>query len=238
MYHSITFGEKNTWDDWHLFPTSRPTFAMPAVRTNFIDIPGADGDLDFTEALVNRPLYTSREGDFEFIVENEFREWTVAYSDIAAYIHGQDMKCFLEDDPNFYYFGRFSLNEWKSDPNWSTISIHYVVHPFKYDKIPGIAYDPYTFEKGVLEDYRKIKLTGTAKTKNIESRDRIIIPRIGKRGDQSASVEFTGTSGSTKTVQLQNGINLYPELQINKGTSIFRFTGHGEITLDCRGGQL
>ena len=26
MYHSITIGDKNTWDDWHLIPATRPLF--------------------------------------------------------------------------------------------------------------------------------------------------------------------------------------------------------------------
>lgn len=36
MYHSITIGEKNTWDDWHLIPTSRPLVNPPSVNTHLI----------------------------------------------------------------------------------------------------------------------------------------------------------------------------------------------------------
>ena len=48
MYHSITFGEKNTWDDWHLIPSSRPVFNPPVFREKFIDIPGVSGLLDLS----------------------------------------------------------------------------------------------------------------------------------------------------------------------------------------------
>lgn len=27
MYHSITIGDKNTWDDWKMIPVSRPVVA-------------------------------------------------------------------------------------------------------------------------------------------------------------------------------------------------------------------
>ena len=148
MYHSIIFGEKNTWDDWHLIPSSRPVFATPSVRTNYVEVPGADGALDLTEALVNRPLYNNREGNFEFIVYNDIgtyaddKTWSEIYSEIAAYIHGKKMNSILEDDPGYYYHGRFFLDEWKSDPNYSTISISYVVDPYKYEKTQS--YDPYS----------------------------------------------------------------------------------------------
>ena len=31
FYHSVVFGEKNTWDDWHLVPSSRPVINPPDV---------------------------------------------------------------------------------------------------------------------------------------------------------------------------------------------------------------
>lgn len=242
MYHSITFGEKNTWDDWHLIPSSRPVFNPPSVRTNYIDVPGADGDLDFTEAISNRPLYTNREGDIEFIVENDFRDWAVAYSDISAYLHGQKMNAFLEDDPNYYYSGRFIINEWKSDSNWSTITINYNVLPFKYEKlsgVPGWTYDPYNHPKGVLNDYRKIKVTsGTPITEVAESRGAIVVPVFTVSNASGLNVQFTNPSGQTQTAQLQNGINRLTNIIVREGNNSFRFTGTGSIILDCRGGQL
>ena len=82
MYHSITIGEKNTWDDWHLIPTSRPLFSAPKVKENIIDIPGADGSLDLTIALTGRPTYENRIGSWTFAVQNGFKDWTELYSEI------------------------------------------------------------------------------------------------------------------------------------------------------------
>lgn len=33
MYHSITIGDKNTWDDWKMIPVSRPVVAPPITAT-------------------------------------------------------------------------------------------------------------------------------------------------------------------------------------------------------------
>ena len=62
MYHSITFGTKNTWDDWHLIPKTRPLVNPPTVKTNYVDIPCGDGVLDLTETLACRPVHNNRNG--------------------------------------------------------------------------------------------------------------------------------------------------------------------------------
>ena len=32
MYHSITIGDKNTWDDWHMIPVTPPVIAPPVEK--------------------------------------------------------------------------------------------------------------------------------------------------------------------------------------------------------------
>lgn len=137
MYYSITFGEgsniRNTWDDWHLIPTSRPLVSPPEVKTEFVDIVGTDGSLDLTEALsgVN---FKDREGEWEFKVANGYQEWNVLYTDILSFINGKNLKIQLESDPGFYYYGRLSVTEWISSESegFSSVKIKYIVEPFKY----------------------------------------------------------------------------------------------------------
>lgn len=131
MYHSITFGNKNTWNDWHLIPTSRPVFGLPSLKKKTLDIQGGDGILDLTEALTGYPLFNNREGSFEFIVMDDHRPWYETYSMISNYLHGQRMKAVLEDEPEYYYEGRFTVNSWKSEKSFSKITIDYSVAPYK-----------------------------------------------------------------------------------------------------------
>ena len=131
MYHSVTFGTKNTWDDWRLIPAILPVFAPPPLKTNYIELPNTDGEIDLLTMLVGFPTFGNRTGSFEFIVDNDFERWNMLYSTIANYLHGQVMQAVLEDDPLFYYMGRFAVNEWKSDRNFSMITIDYSVAPDK-----------------------------------------------------------------------------------------------------------
>lgn len=131
MYHSITIGDRNTWDDWHLIPTTRPLFNPPPVKTSYVEIAGGDGTLDLSTSLTGRPLYSNRTGSWTFYVENGFKLWADLYSEIMGYLHGQKLRAILEDDPDYCYEGRFSVDQWKSDAERSSIVISYSVSPHK-----------------------------------------------------------------------------------------------------------
>ena len=111
--HSISFGYisngvwdlKNTWENYHLIPTSRPVVNPPEVKTNYVDIPGADGSLDYTEVLggIN---YGNRTGSWEFMVANGYAEWYTIYNSLLSYLHGKLFKVQLCDDKSWFYEGR------------------------------------------------------------------------------------------------------------------------------------
>ena len=144
MYHSITFIDVddatkrvNTWEDWHLVPSSRPVIVPPKVQTKYVDIPGADGSLDLTDYLAGRPTFANREGTIEFTVLNNYNierykyNWSRLYSDIMDYLHGKRKLMILEDNPHYYYKGRFSVDSWATDQHNSKITIGYNLWPYK-----------------------------------------------------------------------------------------------------------
>lgn len=144
MYHSITFIDVddatkrvNTWEDWHLVPSSRPVIVPPKVQTKYVDIPGADGSLDLTDYLAGRPTFANREGTIDFTVLNNYNiegyeyVWSGLYSDIMDYLHGKRKLMILEDDPVYYYQGRFSVDSWATDQHNSKITIGYNLWPYK-----------------------------------------------------------------------------------------------------------
>ncbi len=129
--HSVTFGDRNTWEDWHLIPSSRPVFSPPPKKKKTVDIPGSDGSLDLSEVVSGKPVYENRTGSMEFIVANGFKPWQELYSEIMNYLHGKRMKAVLSDDPDHYYEGAFDISEWRSEDHYSTITIEYEVSPYK-----------------------------------------------------------------------------------------------------------
>lgn len=81
MYHSINIGEKNTWTDWHLIPSSRPYIEMPTIKEKSVEIPGRNGVIDLTTFLTGSPTYGNRKGSWEFYVANEFFLSSLAFDD-------------------------------------------------------------------------------------------------------------------------------------------------------------
>lgn len=171
LYHSITFGDKNTWDDWRLVPASRPLFNPPAQKVKTLDIPGGDGVIDLSQALTGYPVYQNRTGSIEFIVINDFKPWHMAYSDIMDYLHGQTMRAILEDDPEYFYEGRFTVNAWKSEKDWSRLVIDYDVGPYKWKNLSSIdnwLWDPFNFQNGVIQAALFRNIAVTTEMKEIE----------------------------------------------------------------------
>ena len=174
MYHSLNLElvpshgdgslKFNTYDDLYLVPTSRPVIAPPSVNTKSIEIPGANGTLDLTESLTPYPTYQNRTGSIEFAVLNDKMHWAHLYSKILNYVHGRHGKVILEDDPNWFYEGRWAVSDWtsNSDGTWSTVSLEYDLKPYKLaisssidDSINDWLWDPFSFYDGVI--YSKLR---------------------------------------------------------------------------------
>lgn len=234
MYHSITIGDKNTWDDWHLIPATRPLFNPPPVKTNYIEIPGGDGVLDLSTSLTGRPTYGNRTGSWEFYVENDFKDWSELYSEIMVYLHGQSFHAILEDDPAYYYEGRFSVNQWKSDKNWSRIVIDYNVGPYKRD-VNGSGerwlWDPFNFETGIIRSYRNLVVAGTL-TVEVVGDMLEVTPVI------TSTVNGIKVTFEDKTYTLTRGTNEFKNLVIHPGINELVFTGNGKISIQVVGGRL
>lgn len=237
MYHSITFGDKNTWDDWFLIPTSRPVFNPPKPKTTYIDIPGADGHLDMSESLTGEVVYDCRQGSLEFVVDNWHREWHELYSDIMDYLHGKTMRAVLEDDPQYYYEGRFTVNQWKSEPNNSKITIDYIVNPYKFElrsSLEDWEWDSFNFETGIIREYKDLRVDGIRSLVVVGNRKTIIPSFIVESDNEDGMVvEFNGVAHS-----IPDGLSRIPSIAIANGESVLTFVGFGTISIDYRGGRL
>lgn len=246
MYHSITFRKtvgsniitKNTWDDWHLIPASRPLVNPPSVKTSYVDIPGGDGALDLTESLSGRAMYGNRSGSWDFYVDNDHQDWTVLYSRIMEFLHGQTMEAVLEDDLAYYYEGRFSVNEWRSEKSYSRIIINYAVDPYKYYMESGgrWLWDPFNFEDGSIQDFYRLAING-------ELTIRIPISKEAPTGvypiitTTAKGVTVRYNNGDPYT--LKRGRNEMPDIQFVFGSNnLLTFTGSGKVSVDIVGGVL
>lgn len=167
-YADSSIDRRNTYSDWHLVASSRPVFAPPKVKTTYIDVPGGNGALDLSESLTKFPLYENRTGSFTFKVLNHYTKegelvyesaqkgrWAERYSEIMEFLHGHCLYAVLDDDPQWFYQGRFTVDSWESGSTWSEITIGYNVNPFKWSITSSTSdwlWDPFNFDKDVIRD--------------------------------------------------------------------------------------
>ena len=236
----------NTYDDWFLIPETRPVFNPPELKYVSVDQGGVDGELDLTEVLTGRPTYKNRTGSITFLVENDHKRWSTIYQKIANHLHGKRFRAILEDDPAYFYEGRFTVNQWKSDKWWSSIVIDYNVKPYKYEMLmsdePWL-WDPFSFETGIIRNYSGITVNGS-KTITVYGSPMLVCPRFVVSGIPSGATLNVTHGGHTET--LQNGDNnVFADIVIPEGISTMTFveTGnsgdtHPTVAVQYRGGWL
>ena len=250
MIQSITFGDKNTWDDWKILPTERPVFAPPEPKTTYIDIPGGNGALDLSESLTGYPIYENRTGSFTFRVMNDYVEWHERYTEIMEYLHGRSMNAILADDPNYFYKGRFTVDSWASGDTWSQITIGYTVDPYKWSVLSSVdpwLWDPFNFSNGVIleETFSSIKIDSpngwTASTFDANMFGRApISPTFNVSDSNGLMVRFINTYlGIDETVYLIDGKNAIPDFVFyGQSSYTLMFKGVGTVSIEFRVGRL
>lgn len=250
MIQSITFGDKNTWDDWKILPTERPVFAPPKPKTTYIDIPGGNGALDLSESLTGYPIYENRTGSFKFRVMNDYVKWNERYTEIMEYLHGQSMNAVLADDPDYFYRGRFTVDSWESGDTWSLITIGYTVEPYKWSVLSSVdswLWDPFNFYNGIIleETFSNIEVNSPddwiTYTFNSDMFGRApIIPTFNISDSSGLMVRFINTYlGIDETVYLVDGKNMIPDFVFyGRNPYTIMFEGVGAVSVEFRVGRL
>ena len=227
MYYSLTIADwkisVNTYDDWYLVPTSRPYFAPPEFKSTTIEIPGRNGLIDVATSLTKFPTFGNRNGTIEFLIHPDSPyTWYETYQKVANYLHGQTKQISLEDDPAYWYEGRLTVDSFKSDKKYSTITIRYDLQPYKKSKwttLEAWTIDPFHLPDGkVVSDYFK-NLT-------VSSDDYEEVFDTISQFDDSRRQEMVGQAETIPNIIVSgtsgNGIDIF---FINEELDI-RYTGH------------
>ncbi len=228
-------------------------FNPPAQKVKTLDIPGGDGVIDLSQALTGYPVYENRTGSIEFIVMNDFKRWHIAYSDIMDYLHGQRMRAVLEDEPDYFYEGRFTVGAWKSEKDWSRVTINYDVGPYKWSVQSSVdewLWDPFNFQNGVIRSvfFRSIAVEPAMKTLQLDAGlfgrapvcPRFLVSTTEKRGIRLRFVNPVLRLDVTKL--LPDGTIQVPEFVFfgDRGATLQLWcdAGTGTVSIDFTPGRL
>ena len=96
-----------------------------------MDVPGADGSLDYTNVL-GKTRYQNRTGSWNFLIDNGYWDWPVLYTEFMEKYHGRNCQIILKDDPYYYYIGRLTLKNYNQAKDYSSFEIEYNLEPYKW----------------------------------------------------------------------------------------------------------
>ena len=210
----VRFGTIHSFDEWGLVLTSKEIGAA-VPKTRQIEIEGGNGVIDLTD-FFGGVKYKNRLLSFNFIKPNISSSESLAlYERVQNEIHGKERQVILDDDPGYYYYGRISVNEWKSKKNYGEIAIEVDAEPFKTE------------------------VTSTIRIFDINGSANIVIPNDKKPAIPTVTNEesFTITyNGYTATYPANSTI--IPELELQEGNNQMRVVGTGRITFEFMKGRL
>lgn len=255
--HSVSFGDliqrssggatytdfsviANSWRDWYLIPSSRPSIEHPTANIKYIEIPGSDGMIDLTDYLTGSAQYGMRTGSLSFFIDNGHENHETIRENMMRVLHGKKIKMRLDDDPDYYYDGRFTVGKLEPGASHSSISIGYQVDPYKWNiQFEGTSpklWDTFNFEKDY--DYSTVMYpnitvaTGETKTIQIFSGDCSFHLTV-----EWVSGSVTASFGGVTRVLTSAGTAVLGQSTKN-GYANLVVSGNGAIKALWRGGSL
>ena len=218
--------DKNTWESWGLVPESRPTLPHPSQKTKTQECDSINGIIDLSWSNTPYPLFSNREGSFSFIYNpivqmgyDKYKPWNVLYSEISEFLHGRKLRMVLEDDPEYYYEGRFWVDGWSSetDGSGSKITISFSVEPYKMSILSSLndwLWDPFNFYNGVIQSsvFQNIVIN-SGQIESKEAYSDIIRPSAGSSYDYDNSPWYPQTE-ECKYLRLFGLVGTKPQIPL------------------------
>lgn len=207
------FDKFNSWYDWRCTLTSKSV--PPAEpKYNYVEIEGASGSLDFTEALTGEPVYSDRTVNATFMCsEGTHKEREALLRRIITTLHGRKIQIIEPDDPDHYFLGRVRILEPQNHLAYLDFEIEATCGPWRY---------------AVNETTRLVTVETGVDVVIRNEGDKTVIPTVTVDG--TVNLTHNGkTYGSMTT-----GNYLITDLRLVHGVNVVGLSGHGSVTFTYR----
>lgn len=205
MLNDVIFndGDKSAYLDWNIVLT-KAEIPLPKIKSSTVDIMGADGVLDLSEILTGDVKYETRTAKLTFELMDDTR-YTETITEISNYLHGKMVTFTLENDEDFYYKGRASINSWECSRRKGKIVITVDCEPYKLE---------------VNETVIILPLTSTPTHYILQNLRKKICPLIDVTGD--VVIDFNG-----HMYELSSGTHRIANIQLVEGDNRLIISGSG-----------
>ena len=228
---TVTFGTKNSYDDFGLILTDKD-IGFPEPKLEEVDVIGADGVIDLSEVLNDDIKYKTRKLEFTFTVLKGNKYWASTVADVANYLHGKKLRIQMDVDPAYYYTGRCKINSFKTSKRLCTITIDAECEPYRLD-INGNGekwlWDTFNFQNGFIR-VNAVTVNGSLQV-NLQNQRKIVSPTF--TCSTAMTVTFDGV-----TYNLPKGKTQVLGIRLQYGTNYVTFKGNGTVKIEYQGGAL
>lgn len=210
---TVKFDTKDSYTDYGLY-LQPYTIPMPDIKSNYVDIAGADGSLDLTEVF-GRVRFMDRTFTLDLRAFDVDQDFHSTITTLANAVHGKKVKIVFSDDPNYYYYGRVDVDTVSPLVFVGVITVFITAEPWKYK----------TNVTSVTEEVTTSKIITL-------TNDRMpTIPTITVDAEMSLA-------WGTNTVTLSAGTHTVLDLELTQGDTKITVTGTGTITFSYQEGAL
>lgn len=212
MMQGVWFDNLHSYADLNLV-LSKVEFPPATPKTNFVEVPGADGSVDQTEAL-GEVRYKDRKPEFTFTVfpYDDFEEKKRQVSNL---LNGQRKKIALDKDPGYYWTGRCEIDKYATNKKIRQIVISATVAPYK-----------------LKDTVTKVTVpAGTAVVKSLRNSRKSVVPTIVCTAD--TTIIFEGN-----TFKFGAGTHKNLSIKLVEGDNPVTVTSTGSVEFIYQEGDL
>lgn len=228
----------HTLRDWGLAIGNNNCIGDPVLETFYLDVPGADGILDYSEALTGRPIYKYRPIEIVLGGKKTPTVWPGFMSTIRSLIHGQTIHVVFDDFPGYYWKGRAEITGFDRIRQIGTFKLTIPrADPYGYSLMDNSGedwmWDPLDFEYGKIDDPIQLTLTPEAPSASCT------IPASVMPFVASIRASNIGSAGLSMTVfgdrySLKEGENQMADFLVCQQDTEITFNGVGKVQVIYR----
>ena len=212
----VLFNETHSYFDLNLI-LSAVDIPPAKPKTTFIDVPGADGSVDLTEAH-GEVKYSDRECSFTFtMLPTDSSTWEEKKTEVSNLLNGRVFNITLDKDDEYYYSGRCEVKGFEVDKKIRQIVVSAKVKPYKFKQNVTVM---------------KAALTNTPKTVNLMNGRKTVSPSIECTNDDTVVVF------GDATFNLSAGKHKVLDIQLVEGNNVVTVSGTGSVTFSYQEGDL
>lgn len=214
----VLFGSIHSFYDLNLI-LSAVEISPAKPKETYVNIPGADGSLDLTEAN-GEVKYSDRTIKFTFTMnpasDLSERAWEEKKTEVSNAINGLACRITLDKNPDYYWQGRCSLDNYKSNKRVRQFVIAATVRPYKWKRSETVV---------------SFALSDVPQTVNIRNGRKSVCPLIACTDDET-NIVF-----NDNTFVFNAGTHKNLNIRFAEGINQVTISGTGQVTFTYQEGD-